>query len=80
MTDTLAAERLCRLQQTADVILDRINRHLELTDAGELTPQAFKHYSGTLKDIRDIHLQRIDEEVSSAITVELGQELEDYSG
>ena len=81
MADTVTVQRLEKLQQAADLVLDRVSRFLEESDPGALTPQAIKHFSSTLKDIRDIHAQRPESESgASGILVRLEKELEEYSG
>ena len=49
-------ERAARLQETADTLLTRVTALLESTEASSLPPQAMRHISGVLKDIRDVQM------------------------
>ena len=68
-----------QLRQVADMLLSRVQSKLEETQSAELTPQAAKHYSSTLKDIRDIQLCRGEQEEKEGILVEINPELEEFS-
>ena len=61
------------LQQAADILLKKVRNRLESTETDDLTPQAAKHFSSTLKDIRD--LQNENAQIPKII-VELAPELE----
>lgn len=78
MADSLEFQRLEKLQQAADRVLERIGVLLEESGQGTLTPQAIKHITSTLKDIRDIHAQRPEEASENAVLVRLEKELEEF--
>ena len=67
------------LRQVADMLLSRVKGKLEDTGSAELTPQAAKHYSSTLKDIRDIQMCREEQENQGGVVVQICPELEEYS-
>lgn len=69
-----------RLRQVADMLLSRVKSKLEDTQSAELTPQAAKHYSSTLKDIRDIQMCRGEQTEKEGILVEISKEAEVLSG
>ncbi len=46
-------ERLERLYQLADMVVDKLRSVLE---AGEMTPQGLKHITGTMKDIKEVQM------------------------
>ena len=79
MEQTDKSKRLEKMQQVADLILDKLKLRVEQEDAARMNPQALKHITGVMKDLRDI--QRMDEDTAgNRITVVLEGELEDYSG
>lgn len=66
-------EAVGALQQAADMLLKMVRNRLESTEIPELTPQAAKHFSSTLKDIRDLQNEAAQ---LPKIIVELAPELE----
>ncbi len=54
--------RMESLQQLADSIQEKITQKIAATPSEEVTGQAFKQYSGILKDLRDIRLLQQPEE------------------
>ena len=60
----------------------KLLRRVELVLDGEeaLNPQAMKHISGILKDVRDILTVREDSVDSGAVTVEMEKSVEEFAG
>lgn len=50
--------RLEKIQNLAEKILDALDERINSSDSGELTPQAYRHLSGTLKDIKELFMLR----------------------
>lgn len=46
-------ERLQRLYQLADLVVDKLRLLLE---TGEMTPQGLKHITGTMKDVKEVQM------------------------
>ena len=63
------------LQQAADRLLEMIRLRLESTETQDLTPQAAKHFSSTLKDIRDLQNENAQ---MPKIVVRIAEELEGF--
>ena len=79
-TDTMA-QRLERLQKIADMLTEKLQQRVALEDPATMNPQAIKHITGVLKDLRDIQLTRPEQERDvSAITVLWEGEVAQYSG
>ena len=64
------------LQQAADILLKKVRNQLESTETDDLTPQAAKHYSSVLKDIRDLQSEAAG---VPKIVVKIAEELEELS-
>ena len=62
-----------RLQQVADLLLEKVGCRLEDTQWADLTPQAAKHISAILKDIAQL---QTDAQPAQTVTVQLAPELE----
>lgn len=72
--------RLKKLQTLADLLLDKLKDRIEAEDPQTMNPQAIKHITGVMKDIRDIQLTRPEEDLKSAqLTVCWEGEWEKYS-
>lgn len=67
-------EKLLRL---ADTILDKLTQRMEKADSDSLNPQALKHITGVMKDIRDLQQDARD---TGQITVTFSGEWEPYNG
>lgn len=52
------SKRLEKIQNLAEKLLDAVDRRVNSSDSGELTPQSYRHLSGTLKDIKDLFMLR----------------------
>lgn len=78
MEETERSQRLMKMQTVADMILDKLKERVEQEDPIKMNPQALKHITGVMKDLRDI--QRMDEDIGNRITVVLEGDLEGYSG
>ncbi len=63
-----------QIQQVAQLLLRKVKCRLEDTQWADLTPQAAKHISSTLKDIRDLQNDAAD---APNIIVKIAPELED---
>ena len=68
-------ETVGALKQTTEILLKMVRLRLESTEAQDLTPQAAKHFSSTLKDIRDLQNEA---EKSPKIIVQIAPELEEF--
>ena len=78
--DTMA-QRLERLQKIADMLTEKLQQRVAQEDPATMNPQAIKHITGVLKDLRDIQLTRPEQERDvSAITVLWEGEVAQYSG
>ena len=66
-----------KLLQLADTILEKLTRRLDSEEGNTLNPQALKHITGVMKDIRD--LQR-DAKDTGEITVTFAGQWEPYNG
>lgn len=73
--ETLRHEKLAAL---ADKILDKLSLRVDAEDGETMNPQAMKHITGIMKDLRDI--QQTDRDSGCSITVTFDREWEDYSG
>ena len=56
----ITAKRIEMLQSLADTIAQKLRLRLEAEDPQTMNPQAIKHITGMLKDLRDIQLTRPD--------------------
>ena len=65
-------------QAVARKLLRRVEKVLDGEEA--LNPQAMKHISGILKDVRDILTVREDSVDSGAVTVEMEKSVEEFAG
>lgn len=63
MQRDLDAVRLGKVQEIAEKLLNVLELRLTSADSGEWTPQAYKHISGTLKDIKELLMLRSEAEV-----------------
>ena len=73
-------QRLEKLQQLADILLEKLRSRIDAEDPQTMNPQSIKHLTGVMKDIRDIQLARpIEEGQSMQLTVCWEGELEKYS-
>lgn len=75
-------ERLESLWELADRVLEKVRLRLEDTDPRELTPQAMKHISSTMKDIKDLQMLRAPWESAQkeqTLRVALETELEELA-
>ena len=61
------------LQQVTEILLKMVRDRLESTETQDLTPQAAKHFSSTLKDIRDLQNENAQ---MPKIIVKIAEELE----
>ena len=83
MTETADTmnRRLERLQKIADMLTEKLQQRVAQEDPATMNPQAIKHITGVLKDLRDIQLTRPEQERDvSAITVLWEGEVAQYSG
>ena len=72
--------RLEKLQALADVILEKLRLRMEGETPEQLNPQALKHITGVMKDIRDIQLTRTESDNGGVLVQVLWEgELEQYS-
>ena len=67
-------EKLLRL---ADTILDKLTQRINSEEGDTLNPQALKHITGVMKDIRDLQQDATD---TGQITVTFAGEWEPYNG
>lgn len=73
-------QRLEKLQDLADVLLEKIRSRIEADDPQIMNPQSIKHLTGVMKDIRDIQLTKTAEEGQNLqLTVCWEGESETYS-
>ena len=72
-------KRLHRLQSVADTIIEKLEVRVSALDPLEMNPQALKHITGVMKDLKDIQSADGGEETGK-ITVVFTGELEEYSG
>ena len=63
------------LKQTTEILLKMVRLRLESTETQDLTPQAAKHFSSTLKDIRDLQNEAAQ---MPKIIVQMAPELEEF--
>lgn len=93
--DSFSTARLEKMQALADTILEKIRIRVEQTQPEDINPQAFKHMTGVMKDLKDIQLLPLDveehrakirnlqrqqeQESSASIQVVFAPELEEYS-
>ena len=68
---------LGRLLQLAELVLEKLYARVEAADPTELNPQAMKHITGVMKDLKDIHAGTRDD--PGHITVVFLGEGEQYS-
>ena len=61
----ITAKRIEMLQSLADTIAQKLRLRLEAEDPQTMNPQAIKHITGMLKDLRDIQLTRPDSTADS---------------
>lgn len=67
-------EKLLRL---ADIILEKLTRRVEAAEGESLNPQALKHITGVMKDLRELQQDARD---TGEITVTFSGEWEPYNG
>lgn len=72
-------QRLQKLQAVGDVILNKLKLRVESLDPMEMNPQMLKHFTGVMKDLKDIHAAAGPDSGSGQITVVFAGELEAYS-
>ena len=76
----LLQTRLEQLQQLADLLLEKLRQRIEGEDPETMNPQALKHMTGMMKDIRDIQLTRVGAgQEGETLQVCLEGELVNYS-
>ena len=68
---------LGRILELADLVLEKLYARVEAADPMELNPQAMKHITGVMKDLKDIHAGTRDD--AGSITVVFLGEGEQYS-
>jgi hypothetical protein len=68
---------LGRLLELADLVLEKLYARVEAADPMELNPQAMKHITGVMKDLKDIRAGTHDN--AGHITVVFLGEGEQYS-
>lgn len=78
MEDT-KENRSQRLLQLADQILDKLTAQVEQATPGTLNPQAMKHVTAVLKDLRDIQ-GGVSDGPSGQIRVVFEGQWEEFSG
>lgn len=66
-----------KLLALADQILEKLTRRVAAEDADTLNPQALKHITGVMKDLRDLQQDAKD---TGAITVTFAGQWEPYNG
>jgi hypothetical protein len=73
--------RLERLQSIADMLTEKLQQRVAQEDPATMNPQAIKHITGVLKDLRDIQLTSPEQDRdASVITVLWEGEVAQYSG
>lgn len=73
-------QRLEKLQELADELLEKLRERISAEDPQTMNPQAIKHITGVMKDIRDIQLAKPEEDRQTMqFTVCWEGELEKYS-
>lgn len=73
-------QRLEKLQALADELLEKLRERISAEDPQTMNPQAIKHITGVMKDIRDIQLTKPEEDRQTMqFTVCWEGELEKYS-
>lgn len=60
MKKSLDGIRLEKVQEMAERLLNALELRIKSADAGEWAPQAYKHISATLKDIKELFMLRSD--------------------
>lgn len=66
-----------KLLQLADTILDKLTQRMHSEEGNTLNPQALKHITGVMKDIRDLQQDAAD---TREILVTFAGEWEPYNG
>ncbi len=66
-----------KLLRLADTILEKLTRRLQSEEGDTLNPQALKHITGVMKDIRDLQQDAKD---TGEILVTFSGEWEPYNG
>lgn len=69
-----------KMLKVADMVLDKLKIRVESLDPMEMNPQALKHITGVMKDLKDIQSEKDAQADAGHITVIFTGELEDYSG
>jgi len=73
-------KRLKRLQAVADMVVEKLEVKVAALEPLEINPQALKHITGVMKDLKDIQSAGTDTEDTGKITVVFTGELEEFSG
>lgn len=53
-------DRVARLLDVADLLMDKVRQRIEAFDAIEMGSQEFRHLSSTIKDLKEIQMIRSD--------------------
>lgn len=79
MSHEAGMDRQGKLLCLADKILEKLSARVDASDPMELNPQAMKHITGVMKDLKDIQ-SGAQESDAGVIQVVFQGELEVYSG
>ena len=73
--------RLQKLQGIADTLVEKLRLRIDREEPETMNPQAIKHITGMLKDLRDIQLTRLEDKSEGiSVTVVWEEELKQYGG